>query len=248
MERTPLPIGRSRSQVAGGASARHAPPKGVDTPIFPASYETDNPAVGRPHPPNGGLTVEIDAIDQARAQEYLLLASLLLRAPSRALLDQIARLTGDDSPLGRTHAALGAAARATRQDEAGAEFFNLFVGVGRGDVVPYASFYRTGFLHARPLSHMRADLARLGIARGEGVFEPEDHLGTMLEVMAGLIRRDFPATAEAQAAFFKEHIQPWGERLLQDIAVAPAATFYRAVAETGLLWLEIETEAFELPA
>jgi TorA maturation chaperone TorD len=150
--------------------------------------------------------------------------------------------------LGRAHAALAAAARATNQDRASAEYFNLFVGVGRGDVVPYASFYRTGFLHARPLSHMRADLARLGVERTNDVFEPEDHLGTMFEVMAGLIQGDFsPADTDAAAQFFKEHIAPWGERLLEDIALAPSSDFYRAVAELGRLWLEIETESFALP-
>ena len=199
------------------------------------------------HPPNGG-DAEIDEIDEARASEYMLLAGLLLRAPSQDLLDRIGRIPGDNSPLGRAHAALAMAARATDRDKAGAEFFNLFVGVGRGDVVPYASFYRTGFLHARPLSHVRADMARLGIMRGEAVFEPEDHLGTMLEVMAGLIRRDFEAGAGAAADFFKVHIEPWGERLLQDVALAPAAMFYRVVAEVGKLWIEIETESFALPA
>ena len=203
-----------------------------------------------PRPQNGGdrQNIPMDAIDHARVQEYLLLATLLLRPPSRDLLDQIAGIAGDNSPLGRAHATLAAAAQATNAEGAAAEHFNLFVGVGRGDVVPYASFYRTGFLHSRPLAHLRADLQRLGIARRDGVFEPEDHLGTMLEVMAGLVQGDFaqgePHTA---ARFFKEHIEPWGERLIEDIALAPPARFYKAVAELGRLWLEIETEAFNLP-
>ncbi|MEI9806344.1 MAG: molecular chaperone TorD family protein [Pseudolabrys sp.] len=38
------------------------------------------------------------------------------------------------------------------------EFFNLFIGVGRGELMPYGSFYLTGFLHERPLARLREDL------------------------------------------------------------------------------------------
>ena len=115
-------------------------------------------------------------------------------------------------------------------------------------MLPYASFYRTGFLNGRPLAQAREDLARLGLERSEQVFEPEDHLGTLFEVMAqiilGEVAQDEPGAA---LAFFKQHIESWGERAFEDIGLAPSATFYRAVADTGRLWLEIETEAFALP-
>lgn len=204
------------------------------------------------HPANGGpdttVPAEIDELDQARARQYLLLATLLTKAPSQDLLDELAALTGDQTPLGRSYTALAAAAANTDQDRAGREFFNLFIGVGRGDVLPYASFYRTGFLNGRPLSQVRADLARLGLVRDEQVFEPEDHLGTLFEVMASLIRGEVTETEpSAAAAFFKQHIQSWGERAFEDIGLAPSATFYRAVADLGRLWLEIETEALSLP-
>jgi TorA maturation chaperone TorD len=202
-------------------------------------------------PPNGGgheKGVAADEIEQARARQYLLLAKLLTKAPSQALLDDIANVTGDASPLGRAHAALATAAAATDHDRAAREYFDLFVGVGRGDVLPYASFYRTGFLNGRPLSHVRADLARLGLARSEQVFEPEDHLGTLFEVMAQLITGETaPEDPDVGQRFFKQHIEGWGERAFEDIGAAPSATFYRAVAELGRLWLEIETEAFALP-
>ncbi len=212
-----------------------------------------NGAKSPAHPPNGGrdeiLPVDIDEMDRARARQYLLLATLLTRAPSQNLLDELAGLSGDETPLGRSYAALAKAASATDQDRAGAEFFNIFIGVGRGDVLPFASFYRTGFLNGRPLAQVREDLARIGLARSEKVFEPEDHLGTLFEVMAQIIVGEV-AQGEpgAAAAFFKQHIESWGERAFEDIGLAPSATFYRAVAETGRLWLEIETEAFALPA
>jgi TorA maturation chaperone TorD len=210
------------------------------------------------HPSNGGLASneerdafssdDVDPLDQARARQYLLLATLLTKAPSQILLDELAGLTGDQSPLGRSYAALAEAAAATDQERAGREFFNLFIGVGRGDVLPYASFYRTGFLNGRPLALVREELARLGLARSEQVFEPEDHLGTLFEIMAQVILGEVAQHEPgAAAAFFKQHIESWGERAFEDIGLAPSATFYRAVADTGRLWLEIETEALALP-
>jgi TorA maturation chaperone TorD len=190
----------------------------------------------------------IDDLDRARSAEYALLATLMLRAPDQALLDKLATLAGadDGSPLGRARAAIGSAARATDAATVAREYANLFIGVGRGEILPYASFYRTGFLHSRPLADLRVDLARLGIAREAGRFEPEDHLGTLLEVMAGLLDGTFEGGDAAARDFFTRHIEPWGSRVLDDVASAPSSRFYRAVADAGRLWLEIETEAFTM--
>ena len=38
------------------------------------------------------------------------------------------------------------------------EFFDLFIGLGRGELLPYGSYYLTGFLHERPLARLREDL------------------------------------------------------------------------------------------
>jgi hypothetical protein len=43
----------------------------------------------------------VDEIDRARAQEYALLATLLSRSPDAQLLQRLALLRGDASPLGR---------------------------------------------------------------------------------------------------------------------------------------------------
>jgi TorA maturation chaperone TorD len=190
---------------------------------------------------------EIDALDEARAQEYLLLAALLTRPPTQALLDQIAGIKGDASPLGMAHLALADAARAVGETKAGEEYFKLFIGVGRGEILPYGSYYLTGFLHERPLARLREDLARLGIERKEGVFEPEDHLGSLFEVMAGLIKNSFGTEASEADRFFAKHIQPWAGRMLIDIGASATATFYKPFAALGLTWLDIEAEAQRLP-
>jgi len=191
--------------------------------------------------------IAVDEIDLARADIYRLLATLLAKPPSQEVLGIVAGLEGDASPFGLARIALAEAAAAATEQTVGPEYFNLFVGVGRGEILQYGSFYLTGFLHERPLARVREDLKRLGIERREGVFEPEDQLATLLEIMAGLIAGDFQAPIAEQKQFFERHIQPWAPRCFADIAVAPSAVFYTRVAEVGRQWIEIETEAFALP-
>ena len=186
----------------------------------------------------------IEPVDAARAQEYLLLATLLSAAPSRRLLDQLAALTGDATPLGRAHAELAAAAANAVAAQAESEYFDLFVGLGRSELLPYASYYLTGFLNERPLSRLRDDLAALGIERVEGNFEPEDHAATLCEIMAGLVAARLPASPEAQRAFFEKHVSRWMGRLFADMEKAENARFYRSVGTLGRVLLEIEAEAF----
>lgn len=133
----------------------------------------------------------VDPIDAGRAQEYVVLAALLSSAPPAALLEQIAQLSGDTTPLGRAHVALADAASIAVASEVEREYFDLFVGLGRGELLPYASYYLTGFLNERPLSRLRDDLAVLGIERVENNLEPEDHAATLCEVMAGFAAARF---------------------------------------------------------
>jgi len=186
----------------------------------------------------------IDPVDVARAREYALLAALLSCPPSNALLREIAELRGDAMPLGRAHAAMAEAASEAMTTGVEREYFDLFVGLGRGELLPYASYYLTGFLNERPLSRLRESLASLGIERAENNFEPEDHAGTLCEIMSGLAAGRFPASPEAQRAFFEKHVAPWMGRLFADMESTTSAKFYRTVGSLGHLFLEIEAEAF----
>jgi len=186
----------------------------------------------------------VDPTDAARAQEYALLATLLASAPSAALLEQIAQLKDNTTALGRAHADLADAASIAVATEVEREYFDLFVGLGRGELLPYASYYLTGFLNERPLSRLRDDLAALGIERVESNFEPEDHAATLCEIMAGLAAGRFPASAEMQRRFYEKHVAPWMGRLFADMETAASAKFYRSVGSLGRLFLKIETEAF----
>lgn len=190
----------------------------------------------------------LDDVDLARARTYRLLANLLAKPPTAELLERVGRITGDASPLGLAWIALADAARAASEATAGEEFFKVFVGVGRGEVLPYASFYMAGFLHERPLAAVRADLERFGVERRAGIHEPEDAIATLFDTMAGLIDGTYATDPAAQDAFFAAHIEPWGQRLFADILVAPSAHFYRAVADVGRHWIEIESHAFAIAA
>ena len=189
---------------------------------------------------------EPDDVDVARAQEYSLLSALLLNSPDRQLLDRLAGLAGDNSELGRAHAALAAVASRADRDSVEREFFTLFVGVGRGEIMPYASYYMTGFVQGRPLADLRATLQRLGIERAEGQVEPEDHAAILMDVMASVIRGTIPAPAGTDREIFDAHLAPWIARFFSDLERSKAAKFYVGVGTVGRVFMEIERHAFLL--
>lgn len=192
-------------------------------------------------------SAHVDEIDLARSQEYALLSALLVRAPDAGLLARLSRLGGDASPLGVAHIALAEAAAQAEPSKVEREYFDLFIGLGRGELVPYGSYYLTGFLNERPLARLRDDLADFGVERVEGNYEPEDHAATLCEIMAGLIARHLAAPEGAEHRLFEKHMAPWIGRFFADLERADSANFYRHVGALGRVFVEIETEAFALP-
>lgn len=188
----------------------------------------------------------LDTVDEARARMYLLLARLVLKVPDERLLIDLRRLEGDASPFGMALAEVARSADVPGAERIAREYFELFIGVGRGELLPYASYYLTGFLYERPLVRVRQDMRRLGIERGEGMSEPEDHIGFLMESMAGIVTRRFLSEVGEEKRFFTRHLQPWAERFFGDVAKADAARFYRAVGQLGLEFMRIEREAFAL--
>ena len=193
---------------------------------------------------------EIAEEDRLRANWYGLLAQLLGAAPERETISRLASLSGDDSDLGKVLASLAAAARAATPETVRNEYFSLFVGVGRGELIPYGSYYLTGFLHEKPLARLRSDLAELGVSRAEGVVETEDHIAALCDTMAGLITGSFgaPAPLSVQRSFFRDHIGSWAPRFFEDLQAAKGAAFYMPVGAIGSLVMAIEAQAFEMAA
>ncbi len=190
-----------------------------------------------------------DEVDRNRAENWDVLALLLSGAPSDQTLGLLAEVAGDETALGRAWRGLAQAAGDTDAASAAREFFDLFIGVGRGELLPYASFYITGFLNERPLAELRGDLARLGIARQSGDHDPEDRIALLCAIMAAYARGDLGhGPGPSQGEFFARHLAPWAAAFFEDLANAPAARFYAALARVGREFIAIETQGFALAA
>jgi TorA maturation chaperone TorD len=186
--------------------------------------------------------------DQDRASLYSLLGNLLLQVPDKLILDRLAALTKGDGEIGGVIETLSQVARSMNPGSAEREFNALFIGVGRGEVLPYASYYLTGFLHEKPLADLRAKMRSLGIQRKQGISEPEDHLGALCEMMSGMITGAFgqPMPLQTQKEFFNAHIAPWASHCFNDLEKAENALLYAPVGSLGRLFVEIEQESFRI--
>jgi TorA maturation chaperone TorD len=195
-------------------------------------------------------TGPVPAEDRARGHVYGLLAVLLARPPDAATLAALAALRPEDapdSPLEPAWRALREAALAIDPAQAEREYHRLFIGIGRGEVLPYASWYLTGYLMEQPLAALREDLARLGLAVGEGVHEPEDHAAALCEIMRSINERDDLGDQD-RYSFFQVHVDPWMGRFFEDLEQAESARLYRAVGGLGRRFLDLERTYFDLPA
>ncbi|MEK9558524.1 MAG: molecular chaperone TorD family protein [Alphaproteobacteria bacterium] len=186
--------------------------------------------------------------DRLRAEMYEFLAMMLRQEPSDELIGLVAGLKGDSSSIGSASTVLATLASKIANDEIRDEYMRLFIGVGRGELLPYASYYLTGFLNDKPLAKLRNEMQVMGIERAEGVKDPEDHIASLFDIMAGLIRGTFDAPNDlaVQATFFKTHIDPWAPLLMRDIEAAKSAVFYAPVGTIGRAFMEIESEAFDM--
>jgi len=198
--------------------------------------------------PSSEIPVPIPEEEQMRAEFYGMLARVLVAPPDDALLGALARLSGDDSELGAAVRDLAHRAGATNAEAVAREYHDLFIGLGRGELLPYASYYLTGFLHEKPLADLRGAFAKLGIERASAVKEPEDHIAALCDVMAGLITGAFgpPSSIETQRTFFDAFIAPWVPRFFHDLEAAQSATLYTAVGRVGRLFMHIEQTAFAI--
>ena len=186
--------------------------------------------------------------DRLRVEMYRFLAGLLMRAPDAQALAGISRLSPDGTEMGRAIGALAAVARDTGARDVSEEYEALFIGLGRGELVPFGSYYLTGFLNEKPLAKLRQTLGALGIERREDVKEPEDHIGTLCEVMAGLIDGSYGSAADftTQKQVFTDHIAPWAGHFFGDLATAQQARFYAPLGRIGAEFVRIEGQAFEM--
>ncbi|SLN20602.1 chaperone protein TorD [Roseovarius albus] len=197
-----------------------------------------------------GEATQIATEDRLRADLYDFLGLILARPADQNLLQQTANLTGDKSALGTAIGALARIAKHSKPRAVEREFNALFIGMGRGELLPYASYYMTGFLNEKPLAALRRDMAARGMTRAANVYEPEDNVASLMEMMAGLItgRYGRAATLADQKAFFAKHISPWAGHFFADLEAAKNSVLYASVGAVGRVFMEIEAEGFRMSA
>ncbi|MEM6887931.1 MAG: molecular chaperone TorD family protein [Pseudomonadota bacterium] len=193
-------------------------------------------------------TVSVVEEDRLRADLYNFLGVLLARPADQMLLAQTAELSGDESPLGQAISGLARVAKVSKPKAVIREFNALFIGLGRGELLPYASYYLTGFLNEKPLAKLRQDMAALSVTRANNVFEPEDSIASLMETMGGLIVGRFGSLVplERQRTFFQNHIALWAPHFFSDLESAKTSVFYASVGAVGREFMTIEKEAFRM--
>jgi len=182
---------------------------------------------------------------QVRQEIYGLLAHLFRIAPDQMVIDWLSTLEvegNDNHAMSQAWVAVSKAAQESNQEALTDEYQNLFIGVGRGEVMPFGSWHIAGALMEKPLVALRQDLMQLGFERADDVKEPEDHISALCEVMAMLIE-----TGEAevlQQRFFNRHIQPWYVALCEQINNAENADFYQSVTRLVEAFFVVEQTRF----
>jgi TorA maturation chaperone TorD len=180
--------------------------------------------------------------DAVRANTYGLLGALLAAPPCREHFDLLANIDIPSTDgLGAAWNVLRRAAERADVEAVDDEYHDLFVGVGRGELIPYCSWYLTGFVMDKPLAVLRSDLAALGFERQDDVKEPEDHAAALLETMA-LIAAAPEHGIDVQRRFFDRHVATWMRTFFADLQTADSARFYRAVGQFGDQFMAFEMQ------
>ena len=186
--------------------------------------------------------------DQLRADMYSFLANLLRAEPSAELVNQLTKLESDESPIGKSIKTLSKLASSLDLPTIRDEYVRIFIGVGRGEILPFASYYLTGFLKDKPLAKLRNDMKEIGIQLAENVKEPEDHIASLFDMMSGLILGKFSKkfSIGEQKDFFNKHLAPWVDLLMRDIESSRIAVFYSPIGTIVREFMEIERSSFSM--
>jgi len=201
---------------------------------------------GNPEAAAGGLDPE----DQARANLYGVIGRLFYAPADPNLLAEISRggEGGDSSGPGEGLIAawrsVQEACRSAYPARVRQEYDGLFVGVGKSEVSPYLSGYAERSGPERFLVRLREQLTGWGLGRRESVFEVEDHISGISDVMRWLIENGHGLSEQKE--FFERFAYPGVQALCVAVQNAPSANFYKPVAALTWSFFEIEKTAFEM--
>ncbi len=173
-----------------------------------------------------------------RTEIYLVLSALFRSAPSEEMIEFLTSLEVEpsESAMQKAWIALQQAAKDSNREALEDEYQDLFIGIGRGEVMPFGSWHMTGAMMEKPLAEIRHDLELLGFERDENVKEPEDHIAALCEVMSMLTGEE----EDLQQAVFNKHIAPWFNSFTQQLENAESANFYKPAAQLCEAFLTLE--------
>lgn len=200
-------------------------------------------------------SAEISSEDGARASFYALIGRLFYAPPDASLIRQIAasgNTDGEDaveqgdsaSALAQAWLAMRAACAKSDPELAGREHEALFIGIGKAQVTPYTSGYASPIAPDRHLVQLRQQLGEWGLARQETVFDSEDHVSGLCDVMRYLIEQN--QSIDMQKQFFETFVQTGAVPFCDAIIRTGNAVFYRQVAVLAKAFFEVEKTAFDM--
>ena len=178
-----------------------------------------------------------------RTEIYLVLSALFRSAPSEEMIEFLTSLEVEpsESAMQKAWIALQQAAKDSNREALEDEYQDLFIGIGRGEVMPFGSWHMTGAMMEKPLAEIRHDLELLGFERDENVKEPEDHIAALCEVMSMLTGEE-----DLQQTVFNKHIAPWFNSFTQQLENAESANFYKPAAQLCEAFLTLEQVRFSV--
>lgn len=185
--------------------------------------------------------------DQARANFYALLSRIFYAPADAGLLAALGSaddLQADDESLARQWRELCSAAAQGDVEALREEYERTFIGTGRAPITLYASAYSIQYTNDVPLVALRAELARLGLARRGEAGEPEDHIAALCDVMRHLIAGELELQKQKQ--FFERWIRPNFEPLCGAIERSELAAFYKSAGRLAKTFFSLEQSAFEM--
>ncbi|WP_420907034.1 TorD/DmsD family molecular chaperone [Vibrio splendidus] len=191
------------------------------------------------------LAKELKQEQTLRTEIYLVLSALFRSAPSEEVIDFLKTLDieASESAMQKAWIAIQQAATESNREALEDEYQDLFIGIGRGEIVPFGSWHRTGAMMEKPLAEIRHDLELLGIERDDQVKEPEDHIAALCEVMAMLTGEEEEAL---QQAVFNKHLGPWFNSFTRQLESAESANFYKSAAQLCEAFLTLEQVRFSV--
>ncbi|MCX2789441.1 TorD/DmsD family molecular chaperone [Vibrio sp. Sgm 5] len=179
-----------------------------------------------------------------RTEIYLVLSALFRSAPSEEMIEFLTSLEVEpsESAMQKAWIALQQVAKDSNREALEDEYQDLFIGIGRGEVMPFGSWHMTGAMMEKPLAEIRHDLELLGFERDENVKEPEDHIAALCEVMSMLTGEE----EDLQQTVFNKHIAPWFNSFTQQLENAESANFYKPAAQLCEAFLTLEQVRFSV--